>query len=101
MKLAYYHKEYRGDFVWLAKGRVPDGVSDTVQLKLENSKYYTAWHNIAVADEILRKKHWDSMEHLYTEMNRRCVNIGIYFMTHNLTPNQLMISDRRAKRAGV
>lgn len=63
MKMAYYHKEHRGDFVWLAKGKVPEGVSENVRSKLEKSKYYSARHSIsefvAQADDILLNKRWD------------------------------------------
>ena len=63
MKMAYYHKEYRGDFVWLAKGNAPQEVSETVRHKLEQSKYYAAWYNIgdfvSMANDVMQNQKWD------------------------------------------
>lgn len=63
MKLAYYHKEHRGDFVWLAKGKLPKGVSEKVMGQLETSKYYAARYELedfaAHAEDVIQNRRWD------------------------------------------
>ena len=63
MKLAYYHKDCRGDFVWLAKGKLPRGVSEKVKGKLANSKYYAARYDlnefVGNANDVIQNRRWD------------------------------------------
>lgn len=63
MKLAYYHKEYRQDFVWLAKGKLPNSLPDKVKDKIEQSRYYSSRCNntdfVSEANAIITGKKWD------------------------------------------
>lgn len=65
MKIAYYHKEIRKDFVWFSKGKVPERVSDKVKEKLYKSKYYIDKYGnnlkdfIKSVDNIISQKKWD------------------------------------------
>lgn len=68
MKIAYYHKEIRKDFVWFTKGRLPHKVTNLVEEKIENSKYYQVkfeQDNITTdmfiddVNEIIKNKKWD------------------------------------------
>lgn len=40
MKLAYYHKELREDFVWFCKGKLPEKIDNSVIEKLHKDKYH-------------------------------------------------------------
>jgi hypothetical protein len=65
MKIAYYHKEIRKDFVWFSKGKVPAYVSDKVKERLYKSKYYIDKYGnnlkdfIKSVDNIILQKKWD------------------------------------------
>lgn len=68
MKIAYYHKEIKKDFVWFTKGRLPYKISEEVKEKLNNSKYYQNKFKeenldvekfISNINEIIKNKKWD------------------------------------------
>jgi hypothetical protein len=65
MKIAYYHKEKRKDFVWFAKDKLPNKVSDRVREKLSESKYYMDTYGenldnfIDKVDDTIKNNKWD------------------------------------------
>lgn len=65
MKIAYYHKEKRNDFVWFAKGELPYKITDKIATKLLNSKYYQDRYGnnicsyIDEVNKIISAKNWD------------------------------------------
>ncbi len=65
MKIASYHKEFRGDFTWFSKGKLPKELSVSVKEKLYKSPYYkkrygdTLPHLIESVDNALTQNEWD------------------------------------------
>lgn len=89
MKISYYHKEVRGDFVWFSKGMVKEKIDDSVISKLIHSKYYSDKYKensieiIEYANEVIRKKKWDRVyiSTLFTYEWEKTVNTIEYAKT--------------------
>ena len=65
MKIAYYHKEIRKDFVWFTKGELHHGITPKIKRKIQESKdYQYNWNEdtdnfISHAEGIIRERKWD------------------------------------------
>lgn len=65
MKIAYYHKEIRNDFVWFSKGELPYEVTEEIKDKLNKSKYYIDKYkgkidkHIDYINDVIKNRKWD------------------------------------------
>lgn len=63
MKISYYHKMLRGDFVWFSKGELANTISQNVVNKMNESKFYSSYKNIKSlilkTENIIKNKKWD------------------------------------------
>lgn len=65
MKIAFYHKEMRGDLVWFSKGELPERIDDNVRRKVKADKYYVDRYGDALkihldeVDVVIKNKSWD------------------------------------------
>jgi|GEM_PF-138590 len=99
MKIAYYHKEIKKDFVWFTKGRVPSKISGNVKEKIENSKYYNnifkeqntnANYFIKKVNDIIQSNCWDRIyiSTLFTyeyEKTKEAINYAKEIANHDLS----------------